>query len=107
MMKTFDLSRYALGGCVAVAMLAGCGGSQQPIGAPGAMPQTSALATHADRGKSWMLPEAKADDLLYISNVYTVTVYSYPKGKHVGTLKGFYEPFGECSDSAGNVFIAN
>jgi hypothetical protein len=59
------------------------------------------------RGVSWMLPEAKSEDLLYISNVYTVTVYSYPKGKHVGTLKGFYRPIGECSDSAGDVFIAN
>ena len=30
--------------CVAVATLAGCGGSQPPIGAPGAMPQTAAIA---------------------------------------------------------------
>ncbi|MFZ0365786.1 MAG: hypothetical protein WAL67_16425 [Candidatus Cybelea sp.] len=37
-------SCYALTGCVAAAMLAGCSASQQPIGAPGAMPQTSALA---------------------------------------------------------------
>jgi hypothetical protein len=105
--RALRLSRFTLSSCVAAALLAGCGGSQPPIGAPGAVPQASAIATHADRGKSWMLPEAKTDDLLYISNVYTVTVYSYPKGKHVGTLKGFYEPFGECSDSAGDVFIAN
>ena len=59
------------------------------------------------KGPSWMLPEAKTEDLLYISNVYTVTVYSYPKGKHVGTLRGFYQPLGECVDQAGNVFIAN
>ncbi len=31
------LARYALS--IGVAMLAGCGGSQPPIGAPGAMPQ--------------------------------------------------------------------
>jgi hypothetical protein len=44
-------------GCVAAAVpLAGCGGSQPPIGAPGAMAQTSAIATHAERGKSWMVP---------------------------------------------------
>jgi hypothetical protein len=36
-----------------------------------------------------------------------VTVYSYPGGKHVGTLKGFYRPYGECVDSGGDVFIAN
>ncbi|MGA2760135.1 MAG: choice-of-anchor tandem repeat GloVer-containing protein [Candidatus Cybelea sp.] len=38
--------RCALGICAAVAMLPGC------FGAPGAMPQTSAMAAHADRGKS-------------------------------------------------------
>lgn len=58
--------RYAVSGCVAVAMLAGCGGSQPPVGAPDAMPQTSAIATHADRGKSWMLSEAKQHDLMGI-----------------------------------------
>jgi hypothetical protein len=34
-MKSLDFSRYALSSCVAAAMLAGCGGSQPPIGAPG------------------------------------------------------------------------
>ncbi len=33
------VSRYALSSCVAAALLAGCGGSQSPIGAPGAMSQ--------------------------------------------------------------------
>jgi hypothetical protein len=97
--------RYA--SIATVAMLAGCGGSQAPIGAPGAMPQTSAVATHADRGKSWMLPEAKSEDLMYITNAYTVTVYSYPKGKLVGTLRHFLQPLGECVDQTGDVFIAN
>jgi hypothetical protein len=35
-MKSFSLGSYALSGGVAVALLAGCGGSQPPIGAPGA-----------------------------------------------------------------------
>jgi hypothetical protein len=38
--------------CAAFVMLAACGGSQPPIVAPGAMPKTFAIATHADRGKS-------------------------------------------------------
>jgi hypothetical protein len=86
-------------------MLAGCGGSQPLIGARGATPQT--LATHADRGKSWMLPETKSGDLLYVSSFYSgnVYVYSYPQRKLVGTLTGFISPAGECSDSAGDVFI--
>jgi hypothetical protein len=106
-MKVSEFSRYGLGICVAVAMLAGCGGSQPPIGALGAMPQSRAGATHDAHSGSWMLAEALSEDLLYISNVYTVTVYSYPRGRHVGTLKGFYRPLGECSDKAGDVFIAN
>ncbi len=43
-MKSLDFGRYALSSCVAVVMLAGCGGSQPPIGAPGAMPQSPAMA---------------------------------------------------------------
>jgi len=41
--------RYVLSSCVAAALLAGCGGSQPPIGAPGAMPQSAAIAAPADR----------------------------------------------------------
>ncbi len=40
-MTSRELSRFALVVCLAAAMLAGCGGSQPPIGAPGAMPQGS------------------------------------------------------------------
>src|ERR1700692_3101354 len=43
-MRTSGFSHYALTSCVAAAMLAGCGGSQPPIGAPGAMPLAPALA---------------------------------------------------------------
>jgi hypothetical protein len=43
-MRGLGFGRYALGSCAAVAMLAGCGGSQPPMGASGAMPQAPALA---------------------------------------------------------------
>jgi hypothetical protein len=122
-MKSLGLTRDALVIGTAAAMLAGCGGSQPPIGAPGAMAQTSALATHADRGKSWMLleakriarhdragswmsPAAKHESLLYVSDTRTkVYVYSYPKGDLVGTLTGFDGPLGECVDSKGDVWV--
>jgi uncharacterized repeat protein (TIGR03803 family) len=48
-MKSFGLVNNALRVGFAASLLAGCGGSQPPIGTPGAMPQTSAIATHADR----------------------------------------------------------
>jgi hypothetical protein len=100
-MKSLDFSRYPLYSCVASAMLAGCGGSQPPIGAP----QSRAVATHADRSGSWMLPEAKSEDLLYISDYYGVHVFSYPKGQYVGDINAF--GYGLCSDRAGDVFVAD
>ena len=68
----------------AAALLAGCGGLQPPIGAPGAMPQSSTLARHTDGGQSWMLPGAKSQDLIYSSHPEGVAVYSYPADKLVG-----------------------
>jgi uncharacterized repeat protein (TIGR03803 family) len=50
-MKTFGVGRYALCSCVAATMLAGCGRSQPPIAAPGAMPRASALAVRTDSTK--------------------------------------------------------
>ena len=90
----------------AAALLAGCGGSQAPIGAPGAMPQSRAIAQYAAR-RSWMLPSAKRRDLLYVSSGNVVYVYAYPSGGSVGLLAGFSEPRGECADKAGNVFITD
>ncbi len=108
-MKRSRLARYALTICTAAALLAGCGGSQPPTGAPGAMQQSSAIATHASHGGSWMLPEAKSDDLLYVSNggTNTVTVYTWGYQHQVGTLTGFEAPRGLCADRNGDVFVTN
>ena len=62
-MKILTLNRCALNIFAAAVTFAGCGGSQRPIGALGAMPQSA--ATHAARGGSWMLPEAKKSILIY------------------------------------------
>ena len=39
-MKRWNLGLYAISGCIAAALLAGCAGSQPPISGPGAMPQS-------------------------------------------------------------------
>jgi hypothetical protein len=104
---SLTLGRYAISICAAAAMLTGCGGSQPPIGTPGAMPQSSANATHAAHGGSWMLPEAKGEDLLYVSSYSWVSIYSYPQGKMVGKLHGFYLASGQCVDSAGDIYITD
>ncbi len=103
-MRTRNLGPVTLTSCIAAALLAGCGGSQPPIGAPGAMPQTSAIATHARSGKSWMLPEAKSEDLLYVSTFYGVYVFKSPSGSLVGNLD-VPGPGGLCSNRAGNIFV--
>ena len=81
-------------------MLAGCGGSQPPNGAPGAIPQASNLATHAKN--------SSPGELLYASEIEgsDVVVFSYPQGGLVQTLTGFAAPpYSICSDGAGDVFI--
>ncbi len=106
-MRNLGLSRCTLSSWAAAVTLAGCGASQPPIAAPGAVApsQVPAIATHANHG-SWMLAEAKSENLLYVSSYYEyVNVYSYPKGKLVGTLTGFGILAEDCSDKLGNVWI--
>ncbi|MGA2760134.1 MAG: hypothetical protein ABSF08_07460 [Candidatus Cybelea sp.] len=107
------VGRYALSNCVAAAMLASCGGSQPPIGAPSAMPQTSTLATHADRGKSWMAPGArKSDPWLYVTGngsnnvvIYDLVQSGFPE---LGTItNGVSSPAGVTVDASGQVYVAN
>jgi hypothetical protein len=94
---------------MATAMLAGCGGSQPPISAPGAMAQSSAIATRADHGKSWMLPgTSSGSDLLYVADREGyVYVLSYPQGQVVGglNLPAALNSGGICSDGDGDIFV--
>src|SRR6202042_651602 len=69
---------------------------------------SGASAGHAARGKSWMKPGTSGGDLVYISSyANAVYVYSYPAGPLVGTLTGFNNPIGLCSDAKGNVWVTN
>ncbi len=127
-MKNSMLFAYALGVSATLAVVAGCssGGAQMaPLGSNqqvveskpnaqsvGRIPTFvtgNVVATHPDRGRSWMDPNARTSDLLYVSDEGTddVYVYSWPQGKLKGTLTGFDFPQGECVDKAGNVFIVN
>lgn len=80
-------------------MLAGCSG----IGGGIPQPMRAALSP------AWPAPAAKRGTLLYVSdaNNGTVSVFSYPQGEPVGTLTGFKEPYGLCSDAAGDVWIVD
>ena len=84
-MKSLDFSRYALISCVAAAMLAACGGSQPPIGAPGAMPQASAIRSAR---RAWQVVDAAGGKVRRPAVRFTdspaIYVFSYPKAKLVG-----------------------
>ncbi|MGA8533197.1 MAG: hypothetical protein WB615_03695 [Candidatus Tumulicola sp.] len=107
----------ATGACAGVAILSACGGTSTnaPLNSQSVAPVGALLARNAgatvrpDRRSSWMARFARRGMLLYGSDFSnnSVDVYSYPKGKLVGTLTGFNQPQGECVDTAGNVFIAN
>ena len=125
-MRISDLSRCASGICAAMAILAGCGGSQSPmLGPTGFNGETVArglagLSTHTavragsmnpDHRASWISPELKRSTkpVLFVSDDSTNDVYIYklPTLKLIGTLTGFSEPEGECYDTKGNVWITN
>jgi hypothetical protein len=105
-MRIWDFSRSAFGICAAAAMLAGCGGSQPPIGAPGAMPQSPAIAAHAEGGKSWIAPGTEGEDLLYVSEPDPgyVAIYDLQTGQMVGQRQQDL-PEGACADKEGDVFV--
>ncbi len=75
------------------------------------MLRSHAIPTHADRGGSWMLPEAQSENLMYVSDTGLggVVVYSYrpPRYRLVGFLSDPSYPLGECVDKAQNVFITS
>jgi hypothetical protein len=88
-------------------MLAGCGGAVPPLGGP-AMTSAAAPAVREHHGESWMARGLKQRDLLYVSNLNgVVNVYRYWQHTIVGVLTDFKQPYGECADAAGDVYIAD
>jgi hypothetical protein len=87
-----------LGICMAAGLLTACAGSELPISAPGAPPQTRAVAA----------PDAKSGDLLYaVSDSSWVYVMTYPERKEIGSvpLGVYYVASDACADASGNVWV--
>ena len=106
-MRIYRFERYVLGACVAVMTFSGCGGSQVTSVAASADTMPKRIQGYS-AAISRMEPKASQQDLLYLassSSEGSVYVYTYPQGRLAGTLTGFIAPRGECSDSAGDVFI--
>lgn len=97
--------QLAVAACAAATLLTACGGSQPPTTEPAGLP-TSARGAKPAAARTWMSPDAKRHDLLYVSDdAGSLYVYTYPQGKLVGTIAGLDGPGGLCSDSAGNVYV--
>ena len=100
---------YVLAACLAL-LLPAC---NSELAAPHTIPSTGGgdAVVHLERfrpGASWVSPEARSQTLLYVSgNSGSVYIFSFPKGKLVGTLTGFQEVAGVCADAAGNVWVAD
>jgi hypothetical protein len=64
----------------------------------------------SDHHKSWVSPDVKrAPRLLFVSDddLNDVLIFTMPAMQLKGTITGFSEPQGMCSDKQGNVWVAN
>lgn len=68
-------------------------------------------ARRPDKRRSWFSPTLKANraPVLFVSDAVTADVYLYtlPELKLSGTITGFTQPQGECSDTKGDVWVAD
>jgi sugar lactone lactonase YvrE len=101
-------------------MLAGCGGSQPPIGATGATQQSRAISAGTQRGGSALRPALQSlgykvtAPLLYVTNVSEtdndVKVYD-PDAKDAVPVAVISDkintPNGDCIDSKGTLYVTN
>jgi hypothetical protein len=109
-MKRLVFGRYALSSSMAAAMLAGCGGSQPPIGAPGAMTFQASELGRARESSGYKVTAP----LLYVTNYSAaynnVTVYS-ANAKDPAPLATISDsvdtPSGDCIDGQGTLYVTN
>jgi len=96
-------------------MLAGCGGSQPPIGAPGAIAQSITIATNVDRS-FLTLHRTTSCPCLYVTNVNhnRLTVYASGATGNVkpiqdiqGYKTGLNHPHDVAVDGSGNIYVVN
>jgi len=94
-----------LGLCAAAALLAGCGGAQPPIGAPGTMPQSRVTIQGARY--------AHSEPLLYVDNIsgYNDVKVYHANGKNPSPIAVISDdldtPEGDCIDAEGTLYVVN
>lgn len=98
-MRTLGLSQYALTIGSAAALLAGCNGSQAPIGVPVAMQQSGAIAEHPVRGS---IPQ-----YVYVADSGLKAVIAFDIAGNKVAQKAFSNliPADVVTDSRGHVYV--
>lgn len=69
------------------------------------MLRSPAATAHQEGTRSWILPEATSEDLLYVLEASVVNIYSLKTGKIVGALTGFNYSRGLCVDNEQDVWV--
>jgi hypothetical protein len=109
--------------CIAV-VLAGCSGGYSPVQGPESgltalsisrlagmtMPHYVDRPVYPDHGQSWISKKTSDGEKTFFVSDWTtndVFVYKYPQATLVAKLTGFDEPYGQCADAYGNIWIAN
>jgi hypothetical protein len=127
---------YAISVLAAAALVAGCNGASQSTGLTPSSGTGTSMASHGGHGylplghrmqdafigagasgavhpnhaKSWISPDIARAPRLFFSSDYgnaQINVYAMPSMTLKATLTGFSGPQGMCSDSGGNVYVAN
>lgn len=118
-MNASGFLRFATGALLTGSLLAACGsGTPTPsYGTASAdiVAQTNPLGIapirHISRRKSWILPGAKKQWLIYAGDNSngTVDIYNYrvKAGKLYGQITGLVSPYGACVDTAQNVYVVD
>lgn len=106
----------------AAVLFAGCSGNESlPVSSPSTdtnnqagLARTMTVSGVLTPFANWIRPDAASKArLLYVSDTFdnVVQIYQYPiqgtKSKPVGTLTGFNEPQGLCTDAKSHVYVVN
>lgn len=100
-MSFFNYYRRAFAVCLGAVLYTGCGAQQ--ASAPTTLPPTTRSA-----GYRGIASNVSSQDLLYVTEACGgICVFTYPGGKLVQQLGDSNNPFGECVDKAGDVFVVD
>ncbi|MGB6741087.1 MAG: hypothetical protein WBE59_11585 [Candidatus Cybelea sp.] len=99
-----NTSRSGFACCAIATLLSGCG----PTRMDAISPTMQALTPGSQHAAVQRQPKTR-HAIVYISSKIKASVYlvSYPSGKNIFTIIGFYAPAGLCSDGKGNVWVTD